>query len=125
MNPYSRAIDLERQLAVAQGHVVSFVAPSGTVWIRLPDGNVSWMPRPARDVADCMSLMVDVGVWPRERSAGTIGRVFEVVNSDGWICHTEPIAYDDDRKVYFMLAAVAGAIAVLKRRASDVDGKPS
>jgi hypothetical protein len=109
MNIHQRASQLERQLAEAQGHEVAFVASSGTVWIRLPDGDKHWMPRPTRDVADCMNLMLAVGVWPRE-AQGVAGPVFEVVDADGWVCHIEPIGPDDDKKSILMLAVVAGAI---------------
>lgn len=114
MTVHQRAVELERQLAEAQGHEVVTVSASGTVWVRLAAEGMTWRPRPARDVADCMNLMMEVGVWPRERSVLGGGAVFEVVDSDGWLCHTEPIEHNDDRKAYFMLAAVAGAIARLK-----------
>jgi hypothetical protein len=113
---HQRAVELERQLAEALGHEVAFVAASGSVWVKLPNGDKKWMPRPARDIADCVSLMHEVGVWPRERSVLGGGAAFEVTDSDGWLCHTEPVEHGDDRKAYFMLAAVAGAIAVLGQR---------
>ena len=116
---HQRAVELERRLAEAQGHEVAFVAASGSVWVKLPSGDKKWMPRPARDIADCINLMHEVGVWPRERSMLDGGTAFEVVDSDGWRCHFEPIEHDDDRKAYFMLAAVAGAIAVLDQREAD------
>lgn len=116
MTVYQRAVELERQLAEAQGLEVAFVSSSGTVWIRNGEGTPDWRPRAAREVADSMNLMLEVGVWPREAKTEA-GPAFEVVDRDGVVCHCEPYdpADDDDRKALLLCAVVAGAIAVLKR----------
>jgi len=110
---HQRAVELEKQLAEAQGHEVAFVGSSGTVWVREPDGNKRWLPRPARDVADNLNLMLEVGVWPREVQTPT-GPVFEVVDSDGWVCYREPVPVDGDRKAVLLIAVVAGAVVRLR-----------
>lgn len=115
---HQRAVELERQLAIAQGHDVAFIAASGTVWVIRTGGALDWLPRPAREVADCMNLMMEVGVWPRERQGAGGNTVFEVVDADGQVCHAEAVNHRDDRKACFLMAAVAGAIAVLSKRTS-------
>lgn len=117
MTHYMRAIELERRLAEAMGHKIAFVAEaSGTVWVHADGGGKNWMPAYARDVSDNMSLMLEVGVWPRETTDVTLAPVFEIATTDGWICHREPIPADGHRKAVLLLAVVAGAIAALEQR---------
>jgi len=115
MKYHERARDLEYQLALAQGLEVTYMASSGTVWVLGSDGQLTWRPRPAHDVADCINLMLEVGVWPREIRFAA-GAAFEVVDVAGNVRCVETILHGDDKKVAMMLAVVAGAIDVLLER---------